>query len=135
MALQASKYRGGVSPVRCNLMGDLYIYTFTFESNNASAPDGLSPSGGLTAAITGTGDLTFTFDASIKPRVIHFGAVNVLEDDATLTAHYGGYVASTGVVTIHIKAEDGTSGVTAMANSTDKTYQVFLLCNASDLGD
>jgi len=116
-------------------MGNIYLYVVRFESNDTSAPDGAAPSGSVTLAYADVGDYTLTFDAGIKPKVIHAAWGYFEENDPTLHCRFTGYTASTGVALLMSYEEDGTSGISASADSDDKTLVFCFLCNRSDLGD
>lgn len=116
------------------MMGKLWLYTFQFESANTSAPDGLVPSsGGVTMARADEGDLTATFDARVKPKVVHWGGISIVENDADVFAKVGAYTESTGVLLIYLYTNSG--GTISSADTNNLTYQVLLLCNASTAGD
>lgn len=120
------------SPMKGNRVNP-YLIEISFESNNTSAPDGVSPDYGsdLAVARTGTGTFTITFAGTKKPyraKVLCFTE----DDDANLFVK-GSYVHSTGVVTLKTYVNSG--GTIAAADTTDKTICVWLLCTDSSEGD
>lgn len=124
--------RGGTL-VRCNIMGDLYLYVLRFETNDTSAPDGAEPSGSVTLGRSDVGDLTVTFDESVKPKVVHACWPMIEENSADDFIKPGGYTASSGVYALHLYTN--SSGTIASADTDDQTIVCVMLCNKSDLGD
>jgi hypothetical protein len=119
-------------PIRSARLGE-YLIAFTFETNNTSAPDGLSPAiDGITLARSGVGDYTITFDEDKKPYAVHFCMADFVEDAPGWHVKYTGYTQSTGVLTLTATDEDNTSGIEAAADSTDQTIQVLILATRSD---
>lgn len=112
------------------------ILCFTFETNDTSAPDGLSPAYGtdvMTLDQTATGTYTITFNARVKPAAVHYCTADFLEDMPGWSLKCTGYNASTGVLTLLAYDEDDTSGIQAAADSTDKTVQVFMVYTRSSV--
>jgi hypothetical protein len=132
MAVKSSP-RGG-NRITTNLMGRPYWYFVAFVTNSTAAPDGVAPSNGHTIARTDAGEYTITFDEAVKPATIHFATAEAI-DTSTLDAEYfctyHDYVASTGVATIAVGTENTTSGVVALADSTDVKIKVLMLCNGA----
>jgi hypothetical protein len=111
-----------------------YDFTIKFDTNNTSAPDGVDPSYGTDCAVarSGVGTFTITFAASKKPYALLWGDAEILGDEPTLDAQVEGYVQSTGVLTVSVISDGGTP---AVAETTDKTVQVFCKFSISSQND
>lgn len=121
-------------PLRSSRM-EQYLFTFKFDTNNTSAPDGLDPANSdLVVARADVGDYTITFPADKKPLAMNYGDASILGNEAELDAKVTGYNASTGVLSISVYDEDDTSGISASADSTDKSVQVFCVFTRSRQG-
>lgn len=131
MALREDKRAGTI--IRTNLVGNLSLWYVSFESASTSTPDGVDPSGNVTLARTGVGDLTITFDAHVKPKAVLWGGVNIAENNATTDCKVGAYTASTGVLPLYMYTENGTSGISASADTNNLTYQCLFLVDTSSL--
>lgn len=123
----------GQYPVRSTRL-ETYLFTQQFTVDGTSDPDGLDPTGtDIAVARTGVGDFTITFPGTKKPLAVHYASCVVIANDATHTAKCGAYVPSTGVLPVHLYEEDGTSGISASAetNADDMVLQVFAVCTRS----
>jgi len=120
--------QGSQKSVKTNVQGDVYLWTFAFESNSTAAPDGLTEGYGITMARADVGDYTATFASHLKPDAVLGGWVNVAENNATVWAKVGTYTPGTGVLTLFTYTQDATSGICASADTNNLTYQVVLVC-------
>lgn len=130
MALKLS--RGGGGKVGVLHLGEWDLVTLRCETNNTSDPDGAEPNVG-TWARSNAGILTYTFPAGSRPQRVTSLGCSFEETDVDIRAWVSGYVASTGVLTVRMSKDDGTSGVPALADSTDKTLVVPLLVSWSPM--
>lgn len=127
MALKESPR--GAGSTGCNVLGDVYWYTFSFTTNTSSAADGLDPTYAIDAGAPTSGVHPFTFKANCKPSQILWS--NVECELVTEEAHVSDYDASTGILSVSVFLEDAVSGVRAVDSSStsdDVVYQVLLLC-------
>jgi hypothetical protein len=109
-----------------SVTSDCFVYCVQFETNNASAPDGIvQASDGVTIALADTGDFTLTFPSNNKPQALVAGFATYIEDEANLFCKVTGYTASTGVLTV--TSYTNSAGTIAAANTTDKTLCVFCI--------
>jgi hypothetical protein len=98
-------------------------FAIKFDSNNTSHPDGVVPDyTGVTVARTGTGTITITFAASVRPLEFRQPLAYIVGDESNLFAKVVSYVASTGVLTV--KMYTNNAGTIAAADSTDKEVWV-----------
>ncbi len=127
MALKESPR--GVGTVGCNVLGNLYLYHFTFTTNTTNAADGLDPTYALDAAAPTAGVHPFTFKPDCKPSAVLHGWVDTtVETEKALVTDY---TASTGVLEISVFLEDAVSGIHAVdasSASNNVVYKVTLLC-------
>ena len=98
-------------PPRCTRM-ETAIMTLKLDTAGASAPDGIEPTyEGLTITHTGgTNDIILTFGARYKPFDVQYVAAQVT-NEPTLKVDFTSYVQSTGVLTLTITHQDGTTAV------------------------
>jgi len=123
----------GQGSVACNVLGNVYLYTFTFTTNTTNAADGLDPTYALDAAAPTAGVHPFTFKPHTKPTAILWSSVET--GIVTQEAHVSGYDAATGILSISVFLEDGVSGIRAVdasSASDDVVYQVCLLCKKGE---
>lgn len=126
--------RGGY-PNTCSVPGT-YWYFFQFDTNAASAADGISPSGTITSGAPASGVHPFTFDAHTKPRVVLASFINMLGASGMFDAKVTAYAPSTGILSISVYEETGDTRAIDSAHTSDNhTFQVALLCSDSDLAD
>lgn len=116
------------NPCRSNSVGT-YLIDFSFTVNGTSTPDGLTPdfSTDLVLAYSSAGVYTATFAASRKPARARVWC-SVAGDNGDVRVN-GTYVASTGVLTIRVDVDDGTSGVPAAGNVDNMVINVLLVCS------
>lgn len=117
-------------PVRSARLAE-YFVCLEFDTNNTSAPDGLSPAlSGVTLGRTGVGDLTVTFAESDKPLAVHFASVQIEGDEKDMFAKVTGYTPATGVLTL--TTYTNSAGTISPADTTDKKLKLLLVCTRSD---
>jgi hypothetical protein len=119
MPLYGSSGYCSLSPSRNHFKG-----SFTFETNNASAPDGVVDPGGIIAANgtahTSQGKLTFTLDR--EWRYVH--AVANYTESGAFVAQVAGVTQGRGTTATIIVEERALDGSGTLTNSTDKTITV-----------
>jgi hypothetical protein len=132
MAVILAKLKGDF-PIRCN-RPEAEIWILSFETNGTGDPDGLDPAfaTGVTLDRTGAGDYTVTFDEAIKPNKVLACLPSYVEGLPKNDVKYVSYTASTGVLVLMATEEDGTSGISAEADTTDKTISLVLFVSKSD---
>lgn len=103
-----------------------YLFCLRFDTNNTSAPDGITPTyNGIAVARADVGDFTITFSGDTIPDDNDFivGGTSVLGDEPGFDTRLTGY--SSGVLSLSMYDEDNTSGIEAVADTTDKTVMVW----------
>jgi hypothetical protein len=90
------------------------FYAQRFDTNGASAPDGVTPViAGVT--IARASQCVFTVTINPAPATMVFGDATVIGDKPGVEAQLISY--STGVLTINLNDEDNTSGIAALGAS------------------
>jgi hypothetical protein len=125
----------GPYPVR-SISGDQYVVAFSFDTNQTSDPDGVSPAveninPAITIAYSAAGTFTVTFAEQARPQSVDYADASIRGDFPELDAKVVSYVAATGVMTIKVYDEDDTSGISDDAASTlnNVTVQVLAFCS------
>lgn len=112
----------GFYNLSCKPSGGMFLVG-TFDTNNTSTPDGVTGDI-LSVARDDVGDFTVTLKHSF-PQAVAADA-SIIGNEPTLDAKVGSLAnISSGTLTVHVYEEDGTSGISASADTTDKTVQVW----------
>lgn len=114
------------SPFR-SVRDEQFDFTFKFTTDTTTDPSTYEPDYGsdLVVAHAGTnGDFSITFSGSKKPLALSYGDACILGDEPTLDAKVVSYTPSTGVLLVTVYEEDGTSGISAAADTSGKVVQV-----------
>lgn len=123
----------GKNPVECNERGRPYFYHVTFVTNSTNAPDGVVPAYSDHAVARSTvGVYTITITTAARPTSVFWGTADVVANTTDVRiAEYRGHAA--GVFTVAVGLQNTTTGVYAIADSTDVTVNCIFFCNGNNL--